>query len=229
MMQIASVVIEYSDDKIDKTFDYLYLKDDDIKGKRVTVVFNHREVVGYVLDTSFSSLTKEELEKEYGFKLNYIVDVIDKETLLNDELLDIAKYMSYKYVSPFISSLQVMLPKSLKPKSVKYEKIKYALGYKYLKDSIELTKTQKSALEEIKNNNIMLSKQINYSKGVLDALVNKGCVEKVNVEEYRKVNISDNPEYLKPLTMTSNQKDVYDEIINGEESLYLLEGENIAC
>ena len=223
-MQIASVVIEYSDDKIDKTFDYLYLKDDDIKGKRVTVVFNHREVVGYVLDASFSSLTKEELEKEYGFKLNYIVDVIDKETLLNDELLDIAKYMSYKYVSPFISSLQVMLPKSLKPKSVKYEKIKYALGYKYLKDSIELTKTQKSALEEIKNNNIMLSKQINYSKGVLDALVNKGCVEKVNVEEYRKVNISDNPEYLKPLTMTSNQKDVYDEIINGEESLYLLEG-----
>lgn len=224
MMQIASVVIEYSDDRIDKTFDYLYPKEDDIKGKRVTVNFNHREVVGYVLDTSFSSLTKEELEKEYGFKLNYITNVIDQEALLNDELLDVAKYMSYKYVSPFIASLQVMLPKSLKPKSVKYSKIKYALGYKYLKDSEELTKVQKDTLEKIKSNKIMLLKDITSSKSVLDILINKGCIEKVNIEQYRKVNISENPEYLKELTMTSSQKEAYNQIVNGKENLYLLEG-----
>ena len=29
-MQIASVVIEYSDDKLDKTFDYLYLGNENI-------------------------------------------------------------------------------------------------------------------------------------------------------------------------------------------------------
>ena len=63
-MQIANVVVEYSDDKLDKTFDYLYQGEDDIKGKRVEVLFNHKLIVGYVLDTSFSSLSKEELEIE---------------------------------------------------------------------------------------------------------------------------------------------------------------------
>ena len=124
-MQIASVVIEYSDDRLDRTFDYLYDSNDDIKGKRVSVLFNHKEVIGYVLDTSFCDKNKEEIEEEYGFKLNYIKEVLDKDNLLNAELLEVAKYMSYKYISPFIASLQVMLPKSLKPKSVKRYSIKY--------------------------------------------------------------------------------------------------------
>lgn len=223
-MQIASVVIEYSDDKLDKTFDYLYDGEEDIKGKRVTVTFNHKEVVGYVLDTSFSSLKKEEIEEEYGFKLNYIISVLDKECLLNDELLEVAKYMSSKYVSPFISSLQVMLPKSLKPKSVKYSKIKYAIGYKYIKHVDNLSKLQNEILKVIKDNRVVLLKDIKCSRSVLDSLVNKGCIEKVNVEQFRNVNISDNPEYLKELIMNDEQKDVYSQIIHGEETCYLLEG-----
>ena len=66
------------------------LRGENIIGKRVSVVFNHREVVGYVLDTSFSDSSKEELEQEYGFKLSYINKVIDTEALLNEELLDVA-------------------------------------------------------------------------------------------------------------------------------------------
>ena len=66
-MQIASVVIEYSDDKLDKTFDYLYLGNENIIGKRVSVIFNHREVVGYVLDTSFS-------DSNYRNKFDYFRD-----------------------------------------------------------------------------------------------------------------------------------------------------------
>ena len=223
-MQIANVVIEYSDDKLDKTFDYLYQGNEDIKGKRVSVLFNRKEVVGYVLDTSFCDKDKDELEKEYGFKLNYINAILDKDTLINEELLELAKYMSYKYVSPFIASLQVMLPKSLKPKSVKYSKIKYALGYKYINDGNDLTKTQIENLNLIKEKGIILNKELKCSKSVIDALIKQGCIEKVEVEQYRKVNISDNPEYLKELKMNSDQQEVYDDIINGSESCYLLEG-----
>lgn len=223
-MQIASVVIEYSDDKLDKTFDYLYLGDEDIKGKRVTVVFNHRSVVGYVLDTSFSSMSKEELEAEYGFKLSFIEQVLDKESLINEELLELAKYMSYKYVSPFIASLQVMLPKSLKPKSVKYSKIKYLLGYKFVKDEDKLTSLQSEVLMKIKDKGVILNKDLTCSKSVIDCLLKKGCIEKVDVEEYRKVNISDNPEYLKKIEMNKEQQNCYDEIIKGNKQCYLLEG-----
>ena len=223
-MQIASVVIEYSDDKLDKTFDYLYQGNEDIKGKRVSALFNRKEVVGYVLDTSFCDKDKDELEKEYGFKLNYINAILDKDTLINEELLELAKYMSYKYVSPFIASLQVMLPKSLKPKSVKYSKIKYALGYKYINDGNDLTKIQSENLNLIKEKGIILNKELKCSKSVIDALIKQGCIEKVEVEQYRKVKISDNPEYLKELKMNNDQQEVYDDIINGSESCYLLEG-----
>lgn len=224
MMQIVSVVVEYSDDRLDKTFDYLYDSKDDIKGKRVSINFNHKEVIGYVLETEFSELSKEQLEEEYGFKLNYINKVLDEEALLNEELLSVAKYMSYRYVSPFISSLQVMLPKSLKPKSVKAAKIKYILGYRYEKDSSELTKLQKEVLNLIKNKGIVANKELDYSKSVLDSLINKGCISKTSIEEYRNISISSNPQYLKEIKMNKDQDDAYSEIINGKDDCYLLQG-----
>ena len=221
-MQIASVVIEYSDDRLDKTFDYLYLGEENIIGKRVSVVFNHREVVGYVLDTSFSDLTKEELEEEYGFKLNFINRVIDNEALINEELLDVASYMSYKYISPLISCLQVMLPKTLKPKSVKGSKIKYLQGYKYLKDVEGLTTKQEQLLEYIKEQKEVLSKDVNV--GIANALVNKGCIEKIEIEQFRRANISENDVYSRDLVLNEEQKNAVDSVINSTSKCSLLEG-----
>ena len=195
-MQIASVVIEYSDDKLDKTFDYLYEGNEDIIGRRVSVVFNHREVVGYVLDTSFSDKDKEQLEEEYGFKLSYIKSVIDKDTLVNEELLDIASYMSYKYVSPLISCLQVMLPKTLKPKSVKRSAIKYLLGYKFVKEIDGLTNKQRELLKIIKEKDVVIAKELTQAS-IINILLDKGCIEKVDVEKYRKVNVSETRNTLK--------------------------------
>jgi len=222
-MQIASVVIEYSDDKLDKTFDYLYEGSEDIIGKRVSVVFNHREVVGYVLDTSFSGETKEELEKEYGFKLSYIKNVIDKETLINEELLDIASYMSYKYVSPLISCLQVMLPKTLKPKSVKRSNIKYLLGYKFLKEVEGLTNKQSEVLNYIKKKNIVIAKDIKQVS-IANVLLSKGCIEKVDVEQYRQVNVSDSEQYCKDLVLNKEQQEAFDSVINSDRFVNLVEG-----
>ena len=221
-MQIASVVIEYSDDKLDKTFDYLYSGEDSIIGKRVNVNFNHRDVVGYVLDTSFSSASKEELEEEYGFKLNYISSVIDDEALVNEELLDVASYMSYKYVSPLISCLQVMLPKTLKPKSVKRSSIKYLLGYKYKMEVEGLTLKQKELLEYIKVQKEVLSKDVNVA--IANAFVNKGCIEKINIEQFRKANISENKDYSRELVLNTEQQEAVNKIINDDKRCNLVEG-----
>ena len=221
-MQIASVVIEYSDDRLDKTFDYLYLGEENIIGKRVNVIFNHREVVGYVLDTSFSDLSKEELEEEYGFKLSYINKVIDNDALINEELLDVASYMSYKYVSPLIACLQVMLPKTLKPKTVKGSKIKYLLGYKYLKDEGNLTTKQKELLEIIKDKKEVLAKDVNA--GIANALVMKGCIEKTNIEQFRRVSISENNVYSRDLLLNKEQQNAFDSVLNTDKRCSLLEG-----
>ena len=224
MIKIASVVIEYADDRLDKTFDYLYQGDEDIKGKRVSVVFNRKEVIGYVLDAIETTSSKEELEVEYGFKLNYINKVLDTETLLTDELLDVGKYMSDKYIAPFISTLQVMLPKSLKPKSVKHTQIKYVIGYKYLNHASNLTPTQLEVLEYIKSKKIVENKNLSCSKSVLDNLINKGCIEKTQMEEYRRATVIENNAYLQSFEMTREQQAVYNTIINGEDTCYLLEG-----
>ena len=54
-MQILKVLIEYSADEIDRTFDYLLNDEKDVKGCRVNVDFGHKKnIVGYVLDSEYT-------------------------------------------------------------------------------------------------------------------------------------------------------------------------------
>ena len=48
-MQILKVLIEYSAESIDRTFDYLLNADKSVKGCRVAIDFgNKKDIVGYV-------------------------------------------------------------------------------------------------------------------------------------------------------------------------------------
>ena len=150
-MQILKVLIEYSADEIDRSFDYLLNSDMNVKGCRVKVDFgNSRNIVGYVLDSEYTNKTKEEIEEDYGFKLKEVNEVIDSESLLSDELVELAKFMSKEYACPLISCLQTMLPKSLKPKSGKKVGVKLACFVEYVKDIDDLTSKQKEVLDYIK-------------------------------------------------------------------------------
>ena len=221
-MQILKVLIEYSAESIDRTFDYLLNAQKDAKGCRVAIDFgNKKDVIGYVLDSEYTDKTKEEIEEDYGFALKEVKAVIDEESLLSNELQDLALFMSKEYACPLISCLQTMLPKSLKPKSGKKVKIKTVAYLTCLESDEELTSKQREVYEYIKEKGKVLKSEI--SNAIATKLIEKKCVEVVCEEDYRKVNMGDSDRYNDVYELTEDQKEVYNKITSNE-GIYLLEG-----
>lgn len=99
-----------------KTFTYTYSHPIE-KGVRVWLDFNHRQVVGFVINC---------FEGSVDYEVKSVLSIIDSEPILNAELLKLAEVISYRTISPLIKVYQLMLPKPLaisskmiKPKMVK--------------------------------------------------------------------------------------------------------------
>ena len=106
---VANVLVELSNRNIDKTFTYNIPNELEnlIKvGIRVLVPFGKQTLEGFVL--SISENTNSEIE------LKDIIKPIDDEVILNEELLELGKFIKRKTLSTLISAYQVMLPKALK-------------------------------------------------------------------------------------------------------------------
>lgn len=221
-MQILKVLIEYSAESIDRTFDYLLNAEKNAKGCRVAIDFGKKkDIIGYVLDSEYTEKTKEELEEDYGFALKEVKEVIDEESLLSSELQDLASFMSKEYACPLISCLQTMLPKSLKPRSGKKVKIKKVAYLSCLESNEALTVKQREVYEYIKEKGKVLKSIV--SSSIASKLIEKKYLQVIDEEDYREVNVGDSKRYNQEYELTSDQKEVYNSIV-GEKGTYLLEG-----
>ena len=118
---IASVLVEIKAKSVDKAFDYKipeFLTNTLKIGMRVLIPFGFQELEGYVLKMKETS----ELETE----LKEIIAQVDEEVILNEELLEIGKYLKEKTLTSLSSAYSTMLPSALKAKkktqiSKKYE------------------------------------------------------------------------------------------------------------
>ena len=224
-MQIVKVLIEYANRTLDRPFSYFYKGNIKIqKGVRVLVCFNHRDIVGYVVDAEETNKTIKEIEEESGYQLNEIVSVIDQTPLLDKELLDLLDKVSSYYLAPKISVLQAMLPPSLSPRrsSLKAPKIAYDQYYEILNDEEEgLTNKQIELLRFIKQEGRVLKRDIK-SKSVAEKLIE---AEKIKIvkEEKRRLKIP-NYKYENPPELTDDQKAVIQEFNESNDPVYLLEG-----
>ena len=116
----ALVLIEYSAKSLDKSFIYK-IPDrliNDIKiGMKVSVPFNNRDSLGFVINIT------DKCDEEFDIK--EIVDIVDKDIIMNKELLDLASYLQEQTLCTKILSFQTMLPASLKVKSNKTNSSNY--------------------------------------------------------------------------------------------------------
>ena len=224
-MQIVKVLIEYANRTLDRPFSYFYKGNLKIqKGVRVLVSFNHRDIVGYVVDVEDTTKTIQELEEESGYQLNEIVSVIDQSPLLDKELLDLLEKVSSYYLAPKISVLQAMLPPSLSPRksSLKAPKIAYDQYYELLNDDEEgLTNKQIELLRFIKQEGRVLKRDIK-SKSIAEKLLESKRI-KIVKEEKRRLKIPDY-KYENPPQLTDDQKAVIKEFNESSDAVYLLEG-----
>ena len=173
-MRLLQVLIERKAQSLNRLFSYYYEGNKPVdKGFRVLVSFAHKEVVAYVKNVETINKTIDEIEKESGFKISPIIDVIDEKPLLNEELMELATKVSDYYLAPEISVLQAMLPTSLKParSALNGPKIAYDKYVHVIDDNEEgLTAKQVELLRLIKENIKVLKTEIK-SQSVLDKLI----------------------------------------------------------
>ena len=105
----AEILIEYNNKTIDKTFTYLIPKtlENKIKvGMQVRVPFNKKLINGFVLkiyDNFASTYTLKEIDS-----------IVLENFILNNELLQLGKYLKSITLCSLISAFNTMLPNSLK-------------------------------------------------------------------------------------------------------------------
>ena len=224
-MQIVEVLIEYAKSSLNRPFSYFYNGNKKlIKGIRVLLDFNHRDIIGYVVKVEETNKSVEEYEEEKGFSISEIKDVIDDEPLLNEELLSLLDEVSSYYLVPKISVLQSMLPPSLSPRrsSLKAPKIAYDQFLEVISESEEdLTNKQIEVLRFIKLEGRVLKRDIKQVS-IVDKLLEKERI-KIVKEEKRRLKIPDY-KYQTPPKLSEDQNKVIDEFNNSNDLVYLLEG-----
>ncbi|MDR1400983.1 MAG: primosomal protein N' [Endomicrobium sp.] len=97
---------------INKTFYYLPLNNninlEDVVGKRVKVPFGKKTLTAY-------AISYKNIKSNNPIKLKQIIEVIDKNNLITEEAIELAKYISKNYVCSLGEALSSIIPISMKP------------------------------------------------------------------------------------------------------------------
>ena len=221
---VAKVLVEISNINIDKTFSYIVADSlvDKVKiGIRVKVPFINRTLEGFVLEVLN--------ESDNDYELKELIDVVDEEPILNNELLELGKYMNDKYYATLISCYQAMLPKALKAKN------KSKIGKKITRivsfnkncdlDKYKLKQSQKDIVDYlIKNGKTDIKELDIFSSSSLKTLLKKEILLLEEKEVFR-FNV-EGSKIVKRLKLTEEQERVKQEILNGipNNDIFLLHG-----
>ena len=173
---IANVLIEIQ--KLDKKFSYLIPDNMNAKvGIRCLVPFGNRKLEGFIVEI------KDKIECDY--ELKEIISLIDDNPVLNDELLDLGKYISKKTLCTLTSAYQTMLPTALKAKTTNKVNKKYVYFIRKIKDYVSKNENEEIILNMLNNKDISLKEANQISKYTVDKLIKNNIVEKYEKEVYR--------------------------------------------
>ena len=180
----ASVLVELKIKKIDQTFTYIIpdkLKNQVEIGKRVTVPFGGQKLEGFVIDIN---------NNKSDFKLKEIIEVIDEYPVLNEEMLELGRYISKKTICNLINCYQTMLPSALKAKNGFVVNKKYNTYLKIIDESyLPKNEGQKILIDTILENNFIIKSEANkISYSAVNTLLKNNVLEEIKEEEYRLKN-----------------------------------------
>ena len=171
----ADILVEIG--SIEKTFTYKVPSNFDVlAGMRVLVPFGTRKLEGFIL--------KIYDEGSFDYEVKDIIDIIDDHPVINDEMLELGKYISKRSLSSLISVYQTMLPSALKAKSSRKFNKKYLTYISYVNSDNIKTVKQKEVLDYIRDKKEVLKSSIS-SKSILKYLLSNGNVCEIKKEVYR--------------------------------------------
>ena len=216
---VVSVLVEIKFKQIEKTFDYLVpvILQDQIKlGKRVLVPFGNQKLEGFIID----------IKNDSNYNLKEIIKIIDKESILNEELLKLGKEISKENLCNLISIYQAMLPKAYKASIKTNIKEKY-ISYITLTNIQEAelflinsrAEKQKEVINDLLQENELLKK--NYNSNIVKILIDKGLVKEIKKEVYRLNNYEEEKKLNK---LNEYQLTAFNQIKNSDKDVILLNG-----
>ena len=207
---IAEIIIDVKNKQVNRSFDYIiptYFNDVIKIGTRVKISFGNTIRMGFVINIKEKSDSKRELKE--------IIDVIDPKRVLNEEFIDIAKYIAENNFAFYASALDAMIPTALK---IKYQKIAKVLNKDLLND--ELKEIFKNRSELIVDNLPEDKRKIIY-KNTSDNLILDTRISKNKNEKY-DIMVHLNNDYIEPKTIKQRGLCQYLEEINEDIELDIL-------
>lgn len=169
----ADVLVEIN--SLEKTFTYKVSKDA-LVGMRVLVPFGNRNIEGFIL--------RIYKDGDFDYEVKSIIKLIDDRPVINEEMIELGRYISKKNLSSLMSAYQTMLPSALKAKSRKKVGKKYDVYVKCISDEGIKTDKQREIYDYIREKGEVLKSEIK-SKSILKTLLNNGNLEEIKKEVYR--------------------------------------------
>ena len=216
---IAEVVVDISNDSVDRVYDYFALPTTQV-GMRVRVPFANRIVLGYVLklkdDTDFDKS-----------KLKSIKENLDDLPLIKPELVELADFMSSRFFLRKADIFKLILPASIRNDTVKektFELIKFTGDLAEILPSMNKNaKSQIAALNYLneKGEEVRAKLSEKFGASAVKGLIDKGLVQIDIVHQNRTPsaeNVAD-----KRVKLNNGQQNAVDTILNGADT-YLFKG-----
>ncbi|MDR3263989.1 MAG: primosomal protein N' [Clostridiales bacterium] len=214
---IAEVIIDISNDEVDRVFDYNAAPD--IKtGSRVIVPFLNRAVQGYVIKLKESS--------EFAGKLKDIGEVLD-ESVISGGLIALMDFMTYKYNLRRIDVLHLYLPPDMRGGRVKELKRKFVIlnpemPYETILSGIRKTQPRQTELvESLESGGEYLSALTTLYGSTVNTLIKKNFLTVTDMPVRREPRGDSHEDRV--FELSDDQKKCVGDIISGKGK-FLLHG-----
>ena len=199
---------------LEKTFSYKVKKGVSVKvGMRALVPFGNRQLEGFIMRVYSKG--------SFDYEVKEIIELIDDYPVINDEMIELGKYISKKYLSSLLSAYQTMLPRALKVRNRGKVNKKFVSVIVCLNDEGIKTDKQRELYNYVLEKKEVLKSEIKQ-KSILNTLINNGNLKEVKKEVYR---IED--DVLKErldYPLTDEQRRVIERVQMGKFKPYLLYG-----
>lgn len=194
----AQVIVDISNDAVDRVFDYHALPNTQI-GMRVRVPFANRAVLGYVIGLSEETTFDKT-------KIKSIISNLESVPKLKPEILQVVKFMARHFFLRLNDCIKLVIPSCVRLDTQK-EQNAYTLSLVYdIETAINIigkrAKNQLSAvayLNEQGDTNISKLVEL-FGRTSINALIEKGIVNKTSIRKFRLPSASENKENKKVLT-----------------------------
>lgn len=232
MAKYARIIVDISQEKLDKTFDYRIperLKERLTVGMQVVVPFGNRRITGYVIE-----LTDEvDYDEE---KLKDVLSIAKDSIPIESHLIALAGWIRQNYGGTMNHALKTVIPIKAKKKQVEHKRVRLAVHPTEAKNQLAQYRRRHSTararllealLQETELDWEVITGKLAVTGSVIRTLEEQGIVKVIRKTQYRNpIGHLTQQDYVRKLN--EEQQRVADAILSdykaGERNTYLLKG-----